>query len=146
MQSGHAKERMSERGVTQEQIDDAMANPLHREQIKTDSLGKRSQKVTGREAMAVVNPDTGVIITTYRTKSRCHRKYERAGGGRMNEEQLELPRSLGLATNVEELDDDQLVRIEDRLSEEMQLRGLNAEGNGLNAHGELCRSAIEALP
>lgn len=64
----------------------------------------------------------------------------------MNEEQLELMRSLNLATNVEELDDDQLMRIEDRLTEEMQLHGLNSKGDGLNAHGELCRSTIEALP
>lgn len=80
MQSEHARERMSERGVTQEQIDDAIANPLHREQIKTDSQGRRSQKVIGKEATAVVNPDTGVIITTYRTKSRYRRKYEREQG------------------------------------------------------------------
>lgn len=80
MQSEHARERMSERGVTQEQIDDAISNPLHREQIKTDSQGRRSQKVIGREATAVVNPDTGVIITTYRTKSRYRRKYEREQG------------------------------------------------------------------
>lgn len=64
----------------------------------------------------------------------------------MNDEQLELLRSLNLATNVEELDDDQLMRIEDRLTEEMQLHGLNPKGDGLNAHGELCRSVIEALP
>ena len=80
MQSEHAKKRMDERGVTQEQIDDAIANPLHREQIKTDGQSRRSQKVIGREATAVVNPDTGVIITTYRTKSRYRRKYEREQG------------------------------------------------------------------
>ena len=77
LQSEHARERMSERGVTQEQVDDAIANPLHRDQVKTDSQGRRSQKIVGREATAVVNPDTGVIITTYRTKSRYRRKYER---------------------------------------------------------------------
>lgn len=64
----------------------------------------------------------------------------------MNDEQLELMKSLGLATDVDELDDGQLMVIEDRLAEEMQLRGLNAEGDGLNSHGELCKSVIEALP
>lgn len=64
----------------------------------------------------------------------------------MNEDQLELMRSISLASNVEELDDNQLMRIEDRLAEEMQLHGLNSRGDGLNAHGELCRSTIEALP
>lgn len=64
----------------------------------------------------------------------------------MNEDQLELMRSISLASNVEELDDNQLMRIEDRLAEEIQLHGLNSRGDGLNAHGELCRSTIEALP
>lgn len=64
----------------------------------------------------------------------------------MNEEQIELLRSLNLATNVDEMDDDQLMHVENKLTEEMQLHGLNAAGDGLNAHGRLCRSVIEALP
>lgn len=64
----------------------------------------------------------------------------------MNEEQIELLRSLNLATNVDEMDDDQLMHVENKLAEEMQLHGLNVAGDGLNAHGRLCKSAIEALP
>lgn len=73
--SKHATERMTERSVTQKQIDDALANPIHREEIRTDEQGRRSQKIIGREATAVVNPDTGVIITTYPTSARRRRKY-----------------------------------------------------------------------
>ena len=71
----HAAARMEERGVSQAQIDDALANPLHRDEVKVDEKGQRSQRVIGKEATAVVNPDTGVIITTYPTSARRRRKY-----------------------------------------------------------------------
>lgn len=78
--SEHAGERMEERGVTREQMDDAMARPLHVTEVKVDSLGRKSQKYIGREATVAVNPDTGKIVTTYRTKSSYRRKYERERG------------------------------------------------------------------
>ncbi len=75
LQSKHAQERMAERGVTSKQVDDAIANPLHTFDPKTDELGRRAQKLVGRDATVVVNPDTGVIITTYKTGKRERRKY-----------------------------------------------------------------------
>lgn len=71
----HARERMEERGITQEQIDDAKKNPLHVAEIVTDSQGRRSQKIIGYNATVVVNPDTGETITTYPTGARRRRKY-----------------------------------------------------------------------
>lgn len=62
------------------------------------------------------------------------------------EAQENLLRTLGLPLAFEYLDDDQLMRIEDVLSYEMQTHGINEEGNGLNNYGELCRSCIIALP
>lgn len=73
--SKHASERMAERGVEQEQIDDALARPLHRDPIKVDAQGRPAQKVIGNHATVVINPDTGKIITTYRTGKRERRKY-----------------------------------------------------------------------
>ena len=78
--SGHAEERMAERGVTREQMDDALAHPLHVSEVKVDASGRKSQKHIGRGATVVVNPDTGTIITTYKTKSRFIRKYGNGGG------------------------------------------------------------------
>ncbi len=75
LQSRHAQERMAERGVTLKQVDDAVANPLHAFEPTTDKLGRRAQKLIGKEATVVVNPDTGVIITTYKTGRRERRKY-----------------------------------------------------------------------
>ncbi len=64
----------------------------------------------------------------------------------MDERQLGLLRELGLPTEFDGLSDDEMIAIEDALSDEMQLRGINAAGNGLNERGELCRSVIAALP
>lgn len=75
----HAAERMDERGVTAEQIADARQNPLHRTPTRTDANGKRSYQQIGRDATIVVNPDTGNLISTWRTGSRYRKKYERNG-------------------------------------------------------------------
>ena len=75
----HAGERMDERAVTAEQIADARQHPLHRKPTKTDELGRRSYQQIGRDATIVVNPDTGNLITTWRTGSRTRRRYERNG-------------------------------------------------------------------
>lgn len=75
----HAGERMDERAVTAEQIADARQHPLHRKETRTDEQGRRSYQQIGRDATIVVNPDTGNLITTWRTGSRTRRRYERNG-------------------------------------------------------------------
>lgn len=74
--SKHAEERMAERGLTRSEVDDAIANPLHAFEPTTDSQGRRAQKLVGASATVVVNPDTGVIITMYKTGRRERRKYD----------------------------------------------------------------------
>ena len=71
----HARGRMTERGVSDEAAMAALANPLHRLPAATDELGRKAQKVIGRAATVVVNPDTGAIITAYRTGRKARRKY-----------------------------------------------------------------------
>ena len=71
----HAEERMTERGVTREQVENAISEPLHKKPIKVDDQGRRSQTIVGRDATVVVNPETGKIITTYRTGKRERRRY-----------------------------------------------------------------------
>lgn len=78
--TAHAEQRMEERGVTREQMDDALEHPLHVSEVKVDEQGRKSQKYIGRDATVAVNPDTGKIITTYRTKARFIRKYGNGGG------------------------------------------------------------------
>lgn len=64
----------------------------------------------------------------------------------LNDRQIALLDSLGLPCVFEGLDDEELMRIEDTLSDAMMLHGINEAGNGLNEYGELCRSIIVALP
>ena len=64
----------------------------------------------------------------------------------INDEQKALLASLGLPTSFDGLSDEALMAVEDALAEEMQLHGLNAAGDGLSTHGELCRLLIEAIP
>ena len=71
----HARERMSERGVTERQVDGALRSPIHSEPTRTDEEGRRSRKVIGLEATVVYNPDTGDVVTAYPTSERRRRKY-----------------------------------------------------------------------
>lgn len=73
----HARQRLAERGVGDIQLANALAYPLHKDPIKVGADGRRARKVIGRVATVVINPDTGAIITAYRTGSKTRRKYER---------------------------------------------------------------------
>ena len=64
----------------------------------------------------------------------------------MNEAQRELLESLGLPVSFAGLNDDELIRIEETLADELLMRGINETGNGLNEYGELCRSIIVSIP
>lgn len=72
----HGAERMRERGVSDHDAAYAIAHPLKTFDVDTDELMRRSQKLIGRSATVVINPDTGDVITAYRTKARSVRKYE----------------------------------------------------------------------
>ncbi len=73
----HARQRLAERGVSDLQVANALAHPLHEDPVKTGADGRKARKVVGRVATVVANPDTGAIITAYRTSSKTRRKYER---------------------------------------------------------------------
>lgn len=62
----------------------------------------------------------------------------------LDSEQLHLLESLGVG-DVDLADDDGLSRIEEALEDEIQLHGLNASGDGLNARGDLCRKILVAI-
>lgn len=62
---GHAIERLEERGVTPEQVADALENPIKIKEGKTTEKG-RSRQYIGHGATVVVNPDTGKVITTWK--------------------------------------------------------------------------------
>ena len=67
--SEHLKERAKERNVKEENILDVFKKPLKIGKIKTDSRGRKSKTYIGEKATVAINPDTGVIVTTYPTSS-----------------------------------------------------------------------------
>lgn len=72
--SEHVKQRMTERSVLVDSIQDAIENPLKVGPVKYDKAGRPSFSVTGLKATLAVNPDTGVIVTCYPTHSRTREK------------------------------------------------------------------------
>lgn len=73
--TAHAVERMIERDVSEQDVNDARENPLHKRDIVTDENGRRSQVIIGNKATICINPDTGKVITTWKTSTRIRRKY-----------------------------------------------------------------------
>lgn len=71
--SKHVKERMKERSVTTQDIQKAMDNPL----AKLSFPERGSVKYIGEETTVVVNPKTGVIITSYPTSSDKRKRYKK---------------------------------------------------------------------
>lgn len=64
----------------------------------------------------------------------------------LTREQTDLLHRLGLPTDFRDLTDEQYFAVDDKVSEEMLLHGLNEAGDGLNEYGELCCSVIVSLP
>ena len=70
----------SRSGVTVEDIQDALKNPLDVRKIVTDAKGDRSQKYIGANATVSVNPDTGKLIQCNPTDSDIARRLNERNG------------------------------------------------------------------
>ena len=75
--SRHQQERADERAVKVSDMKDAVLNPLHICDVKEDESGK-SQRFIGRFATINVNPDTGALITSWRTGKRMVKRCEQS--------------------------------------------------------------------
>lgn len=75
--SKHTLERCEERGVTKNYIKEALKNPLHISDVKTDSQGRKSQRFIGENATVNINPDTGKVSTVWKTGARTIKKYQK---------------------------------------------------------------------
>lgn len=71
----HGSERAIKRNIVDSQIDDAINNPLFKGDEVIDEQGRKSVKYIGNDATVVLNPDTGEVITTWKTGSRTRKKY-----------------------------------------------------------------------
>jgi SPP1 gp7 family putative phage head morphogenesis protein len=75
--SDHLVSRAIERKVSAENAKDALLNPLKVGKIKKGEDGN-SQEYTGEYARVIINPDTGNIITIWKTKSKLRNKLKGA--------------------------------------------------------------------
>ena len=74
--STHVFTRANFRGVSAEDVVDALTNPLDLGNIRAD----RSQQFMGRKAIVLVNVDTGRLTTVWPMKSKTLRKLLRKKG------------------------------------------------------------------
>ena len=76
----HVLERLIDRNVTAKDINDAVQEPLHKSTIKYDDTGKPSWEMIGRTVTVVQNPETGKLITVYRTSSKLVERLIKGNG------------------------------------------------------------------
>ena len=70
----HAVNRAIYRGVKPKEILDAIKNPLKVNPIKIDHLGRPSQRLIGKSAEVVINPETKRILSVNPTSTKKSEK------------------------------------------------------------------------
>ena len=72
--SNHFTEQLISRGISFEDVVNSIANPINIEKIRIDDMGI-SQRIIGIHATININPETGKLITVWKTGKRDLRKY-----------------------------------------------------------------------
>lgn len=68
--SEHLLERKTSRNIKVSEVADAFTNPLKIDKIKVDEKGRKSINYIGEFATISINPDTGIIVTVWKTSSK----------------------------------------------------------------------------
>ena len=76
----HAIDRVIGRGVSPSSILDALKRPLKTYPIKIDDLGRPSQRIVGRSAEVVVNPESRTILSVNPTSTQTRMRLLRPLG------------------------------------------------------------------
>ena len=74
--SEHANERLAERGLTIENIIDAIDNPIGEKPIKTDKDGRPSFQRIGKNATVAINPENSKVTSMWKTHTKLRNKLE----------------------------------------------------------------------
>ena len=77
--SDHIGDQASSRKVEAKHIVDALENPIYIRDVRYDKQGRPSQRFVGTNATVNVNPETGIITTTWKTGTRERTKYSKKG-------------------------------------------------------------------
>lgn len=75
----HAEKRREERNVSDDDVSDALNEPLYVGDLEIDKNGRPSRKYVGKNATVVINPDTNKEITSWRTSSRLRKNLRKVG-------------------------------------------------------------------
>lgn len=75
----HAEKRREERNVSDNDVLDALNDPLYIGDLEVDEKGRLSRKYVGKNATVIINPETNREITSWRTGSRLRKKFEKGG-------------------------------------------------------------------
>ncbi|UKI16009.1 MAG: hypothetical protein L6V87_09960 [Ruminococcus sp.] len=67
-------ERATERGITQDEIVDAIDNPLSEKPVKWDNLGRPSFQRIGEAATTAINPESKKLTSTWKTHKKLRNK------------------------------------------------------------------------
>lgn len=74
----HATDRAIERNILYTDVKDAIINPVHIYDVVFDKQGRKSQKFLGQRATTVINPDTGALLSVYKTSIRRLKKWKKS--------------------------------------------------------------------
>lgn len=74
--SGHAIEQAIKRKISATNVSDALQQPLFIGKIKYDKQNRPSIEYIGKDARVQVNPDSGKVITVWKTSTKIRNKYK----------------------------------------------------------------------
>ena len=75
--SDHQQERADSRKLNIAGIKEALENPLFVRETVFDNKGRASQRFVGNEVTVNINPDTGAIITSWKTGTKTRKRYQK---------------------------------------------------------------------
>jgi len=71
----HIADQAVKRGVSAKSIQEALTNPINIGNIKTGSDSRHSQRFVGNNATVSINPDSGALVTAWKTGNSARKKY-----------------------------------------------------------------------
>lgn len=77
--SDHVPDQMIARGVSINDMSDAVKNNLAVGNVKLDKKGRPSFSVVGERSTFYVNPESGIVTTTHKTHSKLIKKLKKGG-------------------------------------------------------------------
>ena len=146
----HAKQRSKKRNIDDRAIEYAKKNAIHVTEIYYDRNGKPCMNYIGFKITTVVNPETNVVITTYRTPSSMRKKIQKSKmNTKFSEKQIKyikdvLNEKSNISIDALKLSDDQVCSIFEKASVRLMVYGFDKEYEP-TYDGLMCESILDIL-